>query len=187
MSLFASSLTVNGSFLWFIHQRGCYSGVASPKIWGTKMFWRGKMFYFRLITLFCLEKRVSSTKWIYFLKICGGHGPFGPSLATPMGCYAFDCWACALPTVRCVLLTHFCVSTPALTTLLIGAYWTLKGTHKPIIRKKSKNGCESRFGWLYWSSKSPEYTPKDTKKQQPTEKQTNAKIWVSGILFFFYI
>jgi len=32
------------------------SGVASPKIWGGEKILGGKMFDFRRITLFCLEK-----------------------------------------------------------------------------------------------------------------------------------
>jgi len=55
-----------------------YSGVASPEIWG------GKMFDFRRIKLFCLEKRLSKHKMTMFSKNFGGHGPFGLSLATPM-------------------------------------------------------------------------------------------------------
>jgi len=38
-----------------------------------------KMFDFRRMTLFCLEKRYQSTKWLYFLKICWGHGPSASS------------------------------------------------------------------------------------------------------------
>jgi len=54
------------------------SGVASPEIWG------GKMFDFRRITLFRLEKRFSMHKITIFSKNFGGHGPFGRPLATPM-------------------------------------------------------------------------------------------------------
>jgi len=36
------------------------------------------MFDFRRIATFCLEKPSRSTKWLYFLKICGvGHEPIG--------------------------------------------------------------------------------------------------------------
>jgi len=49
------------------------SGVASSKIWEG-----GKMFDFRRITLFCLEKRLSEQKMSIFSKHLGGHGPFGP-------------------------------------------------------------------------------------------------------------
>jgi len=49
-------------------------GVASPEIFG------GKMFDFRPITLFCLEKRLSKHKMTIFSKPLGGHGP----PATPM-------------------------------------------------------------------------------------------------------
>jgi len=45
------------------------SGVASPKIWGDKKFRGGKMFDFRRITLFCLEKRLSKHKMTMFSKI----------------------------------------------------------------------------------------------------------------------
>ena len=57
------------------------SGVASPKTWVG-----GKMFDFRRITLFCLEKRLSKHKMTIFSKNLGGHGPFSPplALATPM-------------------------------------------------------------------------------------------------------
>jgi len=50
------------------------SGVASPKIWGAKMF------DFRRITLFCLKKRLSKHKTSTFSKNLGGHGPYGPPL-----------------------------------------------------------------------------------------------------------
>jgi len=49
------------------------SGVASPEIWGG-----GKMFDFRRITLFCLEKRFSKNKMTIFSKNLGGHGPIDP-------------------------------------------------------------------------------------------------------------
>jgi len=43
------------------------SGVASPKIWGGAKNLRGaKMFDFRRITLFCLEKRFSKHKMAIF-------------------------------------------------------------------------------------------------------------------------
>jgi len=54
------------------------SGVASPKILG------GKMFDFRRITLFCLEKRLSKHKMTIFSKIFGGPRPLSPPLATPI-------------------------------------------------------------------------------------------------------
>jgi len=43
------------------------SGVASPKMWawGKKFFWT-KMFDFRRITLFCLEKRLWKHKMTIF-------------------------------------------------------------------------------------------------------------------------
>jgi len=46
------------------------SGVASP----TRL--RGKMFNFRRITLFCLEKRLSKHKMTIFSKTVGGMAPF---------------------------------------------------------------------------------------------------------------
>jgi len=50
-----------------------FSGVASPKLWGDKMF------DFRQITLFCWEKRLSKHKMTMFSKNLGvGHGPFDP-------------------------------------------------------------------------------------------------------------
>jgi len=48
------------------------SGVASPKIWrGPKKFGRAKMFDFRRMTLFCLEKRLSKHKITIFSKNLG--------------------------------------------------------------------------------------------------------------------
>jgi len=55
---------------------------SQPKNLGSKKFWGDKMFYFRRITLFCLEKRLSKHKMTMFSKIWGGHGAFGSS--TPM-------------------------------------------------------------------------------------------------------
>jgi len=49
-----------------------YSGVARQKILG------GKMFDFRRITLFCLEKRLSKHKITIFSKNFGGSWPFCP-------------------------------------------------------------------------------------------------------------
>ena len=50
-------------------------------------------------------KNVSqSTKWLYFLKIWGVHGPFGPPLATPMGRRVV--LAVILPTLVVFLLKH---------------------------------------------------------------------------------
>jgi len=48
--------------------------VAQPaqKVWGAKMF------DFRRITLFCLEKRLPKHKMTMFSKNCWGHGLFGP-------------------------------------------------------------------------------------------------------------
>jgi len=54
------------------------SSVASPKIGGAKMF------DFRRITLFCLEKRLSKHKMTMFSKNVGGEWPLWPPLATPM-------------------------------------------------------------------------------------------------------
>jgi len=50
------------------------SGVASPKLWGDKIF------DFRRITLFCLEKRLSKHKMTIFSKNLGGMAPFPPWL-----------------------------------------------------------------------------------------------------------
>ena len=55
------------------------SGVARPKIFGG-----GKMFDFRRITLFCLEKRLSKHKMTIFSKNLGGAWPLVSPLATPM-------------------------------------------------------------------------------------------------------
>ena len=51
------------------------SVVASPKVWEG-----GKMFDFRRITLFCLEKRLSKHKMTIFSKNLGGMAPFPPWL-----------------------------------------------------------------------------------------------------------
>jgi len=50
-----------------------------------KNFEGAKMFDFRRITLFFLEKLLSKHKMSMFSKIVWvGHGPFGPALASPM-------------------------------------------------------------------------------------------------------
>ena len=54
------------------------SGVACTKVWG------GKMFDFRRITLFCLEKRLLKHKMTMFSKNLGGAWPLLPPPATPM-------------------------------------------------------------------------------------------------------
>jgi len=60
------------------------SGVASPKIWGgPKNFGGTKVYDFRRITLFCLEKRPSKHK--IFSKHFGGPWPLWP----PTG-YAYE-------------------------------------------------------------------------------------------------
>jgi len=48
------------------------SGVACPKVW------EGKMFDFRRITLFCLEKRLLKHKMTMFSKNLGGMASFAP-------------------------------------------------------------------------------------------------------------
>ena len=48
------------------------SGVASPKTWG------GKVYDFRRITLFYLEKRLSKHKMPIFSENLRGEWPFGP-------------------------------------------------------------------------------------------------------------
>jgi len=53
------------------------SGVASPKIWRGE-FGGAKMFDFRRITLFCLEKRLSKHKITMFPKNLGGPWPLWP-------------------------------------------------------------------------------------------------------------
>jgi len=59
---------------------------ASPKIWGIQKFRGVKMFDFRQITLFCLEKHFSKHKMTMFSKNLGGYGPFG----SPG--YAYESW-----------------------------------------------------------------------------------------------
>ena len=58
------------------------SGVASPKI-GGKQIWGLKIFDFRRITLFCLEKRHLKHKMTLCSKNWGAW-PLWPPLATPM-------------------------------------------------------------------------------------------------------
>ena len=68
------------------------SGVAKPEIGGgLKNFWAAKMFDFRRITLFCLEKRFSKHKMTIFSKHVGGHGPFDTPWLRP--------WAVTPPTI----------------------------------------------------------------------------------------
>jgi len=55
-----------------------------PKNLGAKNVGGAKMFDFRRITIFCLEKRVSRHKMTVFSKNLGGHDPFAPPLTTPM-------------------------------------------------------------------------------------------------------
>jgi len=71
------TFSAEGHIEKFIATKG--SGVASPNI-----LRRGKMFGFRRITLFCLEKRVSKHKMTIFSKNLGGMAP----LALPG--YAYD-------------------------------------------------------------------------------------------------
>jgi len=57
---------------------------SQPRNLGGAKNWEGaKIFDFRRITLFCLEKRLSKHTMTIFCKIFWGHGPFVP-LATPM-------------------------------------------------------------------------------------------------------
>jgi len=52
---------------------------SQPKNWvGRKNFGGAKVFDFRRITLFCLEKRLSKHKMTIFSKNLGGNGPFCP-------------------------------------------------------------------------------------------------------------
>ena len=54
------------------------SVIASPKIW------RAKMFDFKRITLFCLEKRLSKHKMTFSKNFGGAMVPLPPPLVTPM-------------------------------------------------------------------------------------------------------
>jgi len=67
------------------------SGVASPKIWGGQKLGRAKMFDFRRITLFCLEKRLLKHKMTIFSKnLGGGMTPLalpGYAYANSIGCH----------------------------------------------------------------------------------------------------
>jgi len=50
----------------------------AQKFGGSQNWGRAKMFDFRRITLFCLEKRLSKYKMTMFSKNLGRHGPSGP-------------------------------------------------------------------------------------------------------------
>jgi len=65
----------------------CTSGVASPKTWGGQNVW------FQANNTILFKKNASqTTKWLYFLKISGAHGPFGSSLAMPMWFTRLKIW-----------------------------------------------------------------------------------------------
>jgi len=59
---------------------------SQPKILGGQKFGEDKMFDFRRITLFCLEKHLSKHTMSIFSKNLGGHDPFAP----PGYAYVFD-------------------------------------------------------------------------------------------------
>jgi len=61
------------SYFWKV-EREFLLAVAQP----AQKFGEAKMFDFRQITLFCLEKRFSKIKWLYFLKIWEGAWPVWP-------------------------------------------------------------------------------------------------------------
>jgi len=65
-----SFITQVYNFKWI--SWGLGSGIASPKIWG------GKIFDFRRITLFCLKKRLSKQNMTMFSKNLGGMAPLAP-------------------------------------------------------------------------------------------------------------
>jgi len=68
------------------------------------------MFDFRRKTLFCLEKRLSKHKMTMFSKNLGGHGPFGPSLVTPMcHSYLFSGSELVLQQVNCASESKFLI------------------------------------------------------------------------------
>jgi len=50
----------------------------------SKNFGGGKMFDFRRITVFCMEKRLSKHEKTIFSKYLGGPWPLWPPLAMPM-------------------------------------------------------------------------------------------------------
>jgi len=50
---------------------------SQPKIFGGEIM-GAKMFYFRRMALFCLEKRLSKHKMTIFSKHWGGMAPFAP-------------------------------------------------------------------------------------------------------------
>jgi len=76
---------VDEQMILLLSQVSC-SGVASPNIWVG-----GKMFDFRRITLFRLEKHLSKHKMAIFSKNLGmGHGPFGPPWLR-LWCHGSEC------------------------------------------------------------------------------------------------
>ena len=68
---------------WFRNPRGHDQWRSQSKNLGGKKFGDAKVFDFRRITLFCLEKRLSKHAITIVSKIWGDMAPFAP-LATPM-------------------------------------------------------------------------------------------------------
>jgi len=64
-----------------------FSDVASPETGGGQKVWGAKMFDFRRITLFCLEKRLSKHKMTTFSKNLGSDSPFGLPLTMSMAIF----------------------------------------------------------------------------------------------------
>jgi len=87
------------------------SGVASSKMWGGKNFGGAKMFDFKRITLFCLERHLSKHKMTICFNNLGAAWPIWPPLATPMLPTSFhesqyDRWSSRMPTNMSIYSKH---------------------------------------------------------------------------------
>ena len=88
--------------LWIVQScRPITQWRSQPRNLGEAKIWGNKMFDFRRITLFSLEKRLSKHKMNVFSKHLVGHGPFRLPLATPMLLPAWSRWVISFLIVPC--------------------------------------------------------------------------------------
>jgi len=107
-----------------------YQWRSQPKnLEGTKFF-LAKMFDFRRITLFCLERRLSKTKWPYFLKSLGAW-PLWPTLATPV-------WTTALLNCK-----QLCLHVNVSSEYTFEQHWIRANTEKNAFPAE-KNVCDGQ-------------------------------------------
>ena len=125
--------------------RRCYV-TARPVAQPDQNFGEAKMFDFRRITLFCLEKCLSKHKMTIFSKNLGGHGPFCP----PPG-YAYERDLHPGATNDCKIRIHALLQILACDSLYSISASRLRFAAVACWRQKQTRRFVIRFDWSKYS------------------------------------